>query len=319
MEYSDLDSYSEHSFPGIMGNHGIKFYEQNEFLRGNRQTNDTSNQLPIHYEEEFSESFPNFDIQKKPSDSLDNYDIFYQSPKNQDNQNEEKKSEILKPIDDTPKKNKKLEAKKEIGGPVTTSLLLFTVFHKNHHGRTSNELKDNPNYHHNPKHPGNALDNSKIKVIRSCIIYISLLIKSICLSLGKEYIINDLNNTHKMSPKECLFELFDKTMLELFINNFAKRNSKSEDMEKKYKNRRIYNDLVVRGKLAQSPLLTRIFEMTFGEVLFKFINDDNFAQQIDHNFSFTTFSDIFTINQYPEVLIEDLQKSLRKLLGEYFI
>ena len=122
-----------------------------------------------------------------------------------------------------------------------------------------------------------------------------------------------------MSQKECLFELFDKTMLELFINNFAKRNSKSEDMEKKYKNRRIYNDLVVKGKLAQSPLLTRIFEMTFGEVLFKFINDDNFAQQIDHNFSFTTFSDIFNINKYPEVLIEDLQKSLRKLLGEYFI
>ena len=171
MEYSDLDSYSEPSFPGIMENHGIKFYEQNEFLRGNRQTNDTSNQLPIHYEEEFSESFPNFDIQKKPSDSLDNYDIIYQSPKNQDNQNEEKKSEILKPIDDTPKKNKKLEAKEENGGIVTASPFLFTVFHKNHHGRTSNELKDNPNYHHNPKHSGNALDNSKIKVIRSCIKY----------------------------------------------------------------------------------------------------------------------------------------------------
>ena len=29
MEYSDLDSYSEPSFPGIMGNHGIKLYEQN--------------------------------------------------------------------------------------------------------------------------------------------------------------------------------------------------------------------------------------------------------------------------------------------------
>ena len=58
-------------------------------------------------------------------------------------------------------------------------------------------------------------------------------------------------------------------------------------------NRRIYDRLVLEDKINQSPLLERILDMTFGEILYKFINDDNFTKKIDPNYNFKTFSEIF--------------------------
>lgn len=311
---SDSDSYSSPYLTNIMKNDDNNFFKQNEFLRENRRTNDTSNQSFFSEEEKPLEPFSDLNIKKMHSDDFDLSNLFYKS---QNNQNREKKSENLNPIVNTMNKSKELEVNKEIDKIIPTTPLLFTVFQKSHRGRISNELKENSNYQHNPKHSKHVLDNFKIKVIRSCIKYISLLIYDICLSLGKEYKINMLNNNKKISSKKYTLYLCDKTMLDLFINNFSKRNSKSKDMEKKYKNKSIYNSLIANGKLAQSPLLTRIFEMTFGEILFKFINNDNFAKKIDPNFSFTTFSDVFSTKEYPEVLQENLQESFRDLLSKY--
>ncbi len=54
--------------------------------------------------------------------------------------------------------------------------------------------------------------------------------------------------------------------------------------------------------------------MTFGEILYKFINDDNFTKKIDQNYNFKTFSEIFG-KKYSEELVENAQQNLRKLLG----
>jgi hypothetical protein len=308
MDY-DSDSYSSHFFITIMKNHD-KLREQFECLRENRPTNNTTNPLFfLEAEEKPLEPFSDFEIKKEPSDDSNFDNLFNLSQNSPSNKNENPK-----PIVNTPNKTKELEDKKEINGAIQ-KLLLFTTFQKCLLGRTSNELKENPKYKHSPKHSGIALDNFTIKVIRKCIFSISRLIESICLSLG--YKIDSLNNTFDISSKELKLYLCDNTMLLLFINNFAKRNSKCKDLEKKYKNKGIYHKLVANGKLAQSPLLMRIFEMTFGQILFKFINDDNFAKKIDPNFSFTTFSDLFNTKEYPEALIESSQESLRKLLGQY--
>ena len=103
-------------------------------------------------------------------------------------------------------------------------------------------------------------------------------------------------------------------MVDLFINNNP-RNIKHNSPNLNF-NSRIYDRLMLDGKLNQAPLLMNIFDMTFGEILFKFINDDNFAKKIDPNYNFTTFSEIFG-KMYSDVLNESLQQNLRKLLNDF--
>ena len=54
--------------------------------------------------------------------------------------------------------------------------------------------------------------------------------------------------------------------------------------------------------------------MTFAEILYKFINDDNFTKKINQNYNFKTFSKILE-KKYSEELVENAQQNLRKLLG----
>ena len=108
-------------------------------------------------------------------------------------------------------------------------------------------------------------------------------------------------------------------MSEILINSFPRNLSKSDNFVKKYRNKMVYNKLIEDGKLAESPLLSRILNMTFGEILFRFTNDDNFVKKIDPNYNFPTLSDLFDKETYTEEKIESLKKSLNDLLKKFAI
>ena len=224
-----------------------------------------------------------------------------------------------------PKKNSNLfQVKKDKTKDLTSELtflshiaLIFILFEgKKPAGRTPNFYKNNANYNHNPKHSKDHLDNFKAKVIRRCFKEISDLIFSICKSFGPQYRIKKLNKKDGVSSIQSIVLLCQKRMVDLFINNNP-RNIKHNSPNLNF-NSRIYDRLMLDGKLNQSPLLMNIFDMTFGEILFKFINDDNFAKKIDPNYNFTTFSEIFG-KMYSDELNESLQQNLRKLLNDFIV
>lgn len=249
-----------------------------------------------------------------------------QKPKSKSKQQSKPKSN--KQPEPKHKSKKKVKAnlfdvKKDNSQDITSGLtyfsyavLIFILFgQKKPKGRTPDFYKKNANYYHNPKHSKNNLDNFKTKVIRGCFKEIGLVIFSICLSFGEQYRIKKLNKAYDISTIESILYLCNKTMLDLFVNNNP-RNIKDNSPNRGH-NRRIYERLVNDGKLDQSPLLTQIFGMTFGEVLFKFINDDNFVKQIDPNYNLKTLSDIYG-NIYSDELIESLQQNLGNLLGTLY-
>jgi hypothetical protein len=163
------------------------------------------------------------------------------------------------------------------------------------------------------------LDNIKAKAIRASFSKTSQLIVNECSRLGEKYNIKKLNKTDKISSNQLLLNLCEKKMSEILINSFPRNLSKSDNFVKKYRNKMVYNKLIEDGKLAESPLLSRILNKTFGEILFRFTNDDNFVKKIDPNYNFPTLSDLFDKETYTEEKIESLKKSLNDLLKKFAI
>jgi hypothetical protein len=315
------DSGSSFYFQNVMRNHQL--FMQNEYLRENvsRQTNDISIFDRFTEEELFCPNFnfiPTNNCSSNNSDSSNN-NLFYQTKNNNncnniDENNTKTNTNINNNNVPQDKKsceeNKEIEIKKE---KQNKRKRRFNTFKKKPKGRISNELKEDENYNHNPKHPKDALDNLKAKAIRTPFREISQIIDKECSRLDKKYKINKLNNTHKISSNKLILDLCKKKISEILVNSYPRNLSKSNNFEKKYKNKIIYKKLIEDGKLSQSPLLSRILNMTFGEILFKFINDDNFVKNIDPNYNFPTISDLFDKENTKEK-IESLIKSLNKLL-----
>ena len=334
-----------------------ELFENNEFLRENnfsRPTNDVSD-IPFFSEESNSpRPFDNI-FENRHSDDLDSTVLFYndnnneitnnneQSDNNTINNNIEKLPEPIpqphpqtqpQPQLQTQPQNQNQNntiitshpfiIKKDNTTEITSGLtflsyiaLIFTFFGlKKPKGRTSNYLKDNPNYNHNPQHSKFNMDNFKSKVIRRCFKEIGKIIYNLCLAFGTQYKINSMDKKDKISTKKEILQLCNRTMVDLFVNN-KKRNSSKNSPDTNH-NRIIYDILAYENKINQSPLLSRIFDMTFGEVLYKFINDDNFANNIDPNYNFKTFSECFG-NEYSDELLESAQQNMRKLLGKLYV
>ena len=334
----DLDSNSDF-FYSIRNNHSTNnkpFLEKNEFLRENisRPTNDVSDFPPFYENSPFIDwdiiSFNN-QYDQNSQDNLNKEDIKINELSNNNLSNntfknihkpeQKPKPEQKSKSELKPKKNSNLfQVKKDKTKDLTSELtflshiaLIFILFEgKKPAGRTPNFYKNNANYNHNPKHSKDHLDNFKAKVIGRCFKEISDLIFSICKSFGPQYRIKKLNKKDGVSSIQSIVLLCQKRMVDLFINNNP-RNIKHNSPNLNF-NSRIYDRLMLDGKLNQSPLLMNIFDMTFGEILFKFINDDNFAKKIDPNYNFTTFSEIFG-KMYSDELNESLQQNLRKLLS----
>ena len=344
----ELDSDSNFFFNSIMDNHlSNNFFEKNEFLRESLSrptTNDVSDILSLSEESPSFGPFDNIPFKNKFSDQIDNNDLYFNNNNNentnnnennnQNNENNKINTEENKPKQKSqpiPSKNAKRKKKsdpfvvkqditKEMTSGLTFlsySVLIFTLFGaKKPKGRTSDFYKNNANYNHNPQHSKNNLDNFKLKAIRGCFKEIGMIIYSLCLAFGKQYQIKKLNKKDKIKSNEEIIQFCDKKMADLFANSNS-RNIKANSPNLNH-NRRIYDRLVLEDKINQSPLLARILDMSFGEILYKFINDKKKKKKIDPNYNFRTFSEIYG-KQYSDELIENTQQNLRKLLGVLYV
>lgn len=346
----ELDSDKYYFFSSIKNNHpNSNFLESNEFLRENysRPTNDVSDILSLPEECPSLGPFDYIPFRNKPSDPIDNNELYFNTNNNENNNSNENTDDNKQNNDNTkiikvvnkpkpkpqpkPKQNLKPKntsarfiTKKDNTKEITSGLtfisyisLIFTLFCiKKPKGRTSNFYKNNPNYNYKPQHTKDNLDNFKLKIIRKCFKEIGDLIYCLCLALGSQYKIKRLVKKDKIKSKEEILNLCERKMADIFYNSNPK-NIKENSPSFNH-NRRIYDRLVLEDKINESPLLARILDMTFGEILFKFINDDNFAKKIDRNYNFKTFSEIFR-KQYSDELIENAQQNLRKLLEDLSI
>ena len=349
----ELESDSDYFFSGIMNNcPNNNFLPDNEFLRENfsRPTNDVSDNPPFQEETPSLGPFDYIPFNNKPSESNDNSELYFKTNKDENNNgnkntNDNKQNndnDKINTVENKPEptsqptsqpeplqnsENRNTSAKfiikKDNTQKITSGLtflsyiaLIFTLFgNKKPNGRTPNFYKDNPNYKHNPKHSNNNMDNFKLKVIRRCFKEIGEIIYFLCSAFGPQYKPAKLVKKESIKNIDEIINLCDRKMADIFYHSNPRNiqaNSPSLN-----KNRKIYDRLVLEDKLNQSPLLARIFDMTFGEVLYKFINDDNFTKRIDPNYNFKTFSEIFG-QLYTEELVENTQQNLRKLLSPLY-
>ena len=94
----------------------------------------------------------------------------------------------------------------------------------------------------------------------------------------------------------------------ILVNNKPKNGNKNH-------NRIEYNKIKLDERFSGSSLQT-ILNMTFGEVLLKFLNDDNFVKELDEtNNDFSTFTDNFG-NEYSEERKKEVVKSLRTIASK---
>ena len=345
----ELDPNNNYFFSSIKNNHpNSNFLESNEFLRENysRPTNDVSDILSLPDESPSLRPFDYIPFENKLSDPINNNEPYFNTNNNENNSSNGNTNDNKQNNDNTkrnnvenkpkpkpqpkpkPKQNMKRRntsvrfiTKRDNTKEITSGLtfisyisLIFTLFvTKKPKGRTSNFYKNNPNYNYQPQHTKDNLDNFKSKAIRSCFKGIGDIIYYLCLVFGPKYVIKKLVKTDKIDSKEKLLNFCERKMADIFYHSNSK-NIKENSPSLNH-NRRIYDRLVLEDKINQSPLFARIFDMTFGEILYKFINDDNFTKKIDPNYNFKTFSEIFR-EQYPDELIENAQQNLRKLLED---
>ena len=342
----ELDSDSDYFFSGIMNNcPNNNFLPNNEFLRENfsRPTNDVSDIQPFQEESPSLGPFNYIPFKNKLSDLNDNSELCFNDNKDENNNGNENTNDIrqnndidkINTVDNKPEPialpkpeqnstsrntSAKFITQRDNTKEITSGLtflsyisLIFTLFSaKKPKGRTPNFLKNNQNYINKSQHTKDNLDNLKLKVIRKCFKEIGEVIYFLCLSFGLQYKPTKLVKTDKIKSNEEILNLCEKKMADIFYHSNPK-NIK-ENSPNFNKNRRIYDRLVLEDKINQSTLLARIFDMTFGEILYKFINDDNFTKKIDQNYNFKSFSEIFG-KKYSEELVENAQQNLRKLLG----
>ena len=345
----EIESNSYYFFNSIKDNHpNNNFMESNEFLRENysRPTNDVSDILSLPEESPSLGPFDYLPFRNNPPDPIDNNELYFNpnsdennydnenandNKQNKDNnktntvENKPEQKPQTKPELNMEKRNtstkfttQKDNTKEIISGLTFLSYisLIFTLFGaKKPKGRTPNLYKNNPNYKHNPKHSDNHMDNFKSKVIRRCFKEIGEIIYFLCSAFGPQYKSTKLVKKDKIKKIEEILNLCHKKMADIFY--YSNPKNIKENSPSYNHNRKIYDRLVLEDKINQSPLLERIFGMTFGEVLYKFINDDNFTKRIDPNYNFKTFSEIFG-KQYSEELVENTQQNLRKLLSPLY-
>lgn len=160
-------------------------------------------------------------------------------------------------------------------------------------------------------------DNFMREIIHKSYGSIGKVVFNSCKELGNEYRIQVLNKSEKLNSlknNDLIMKYLDKNMTTMFIESHPK-NSKTKDFNKK-----IYDKLVANGKLEKPSLLKTILNMTNGEILYKFINDDNFVKKIEpNNNDFLTFKDYMTKFQenHSDERINDIKKYFNNLLKKY--
>ena len=302
-----------------------KFYQNalqnNIFLRENysfRITNDSSNN--ICEEQQIYDHFcGNFDNIKNPdseSNSINNeepYQNIMNLEKNEDvnktnnissknrNNNPILNNELIEPKFKVEHNAWNIDnfIKVDYLAYITLVFILFNS--KKISGRKPNCYKAiNPN----SRHGADSYDNLKQKVFRTCFKVISNVIFNLCKGFGDKYKIQKLNKSEKTNNTKDKKKYCSKLMEEILINNEL-RNKRSHGY-----NKNKYDKIVRDGLLEKSVLLKTILKMTYGEILLKFLNDDNFVEEIDHdNHDFSTYS--FHFKNYPkEDLIKDFKKNI---------
>lgn len=165
--------------------------------------------------------------------------------------------------------------------------------------------------------PKDRKDNFIREIMHKSFKSIGKVVFNSCKELGDEYRIQVLNKSEEknsLKNNKSITKYLDKSMETMFIESNPK-NSKTKDYNKK-----IYDKLVANGKLEQSPVLNTILKMTNGEVLYKFINDDNFVKKINpNNNDFLTFKDYISDfkEKHSDERINDIKKYFNDLLKKY--
>ena len=185
--------------------------------------------------------------------------------------------------------------------------LLVSTFYVSHKkGRKTEEEK--AFIGNNIKHGKHANDNARTKVFNRCFKIISKVIKNICYRMGYK-IFEFIKGKKKKALKNEDIERYCRMTIEyILVNNKPKNGNKNH-------NRIEYNKIKLDERFSDS-LLQTILNMTFGEVLLKFLNDDNFVKELDEtNNDFSTFTDNFG-NEYSEERKKEVVKSLRTIASK---
>ena len=181
--------------------------------------------------------------------------------------------------------------------------LIFAIFPRKK-GRKTEEDKALGIY--KIQHSNQTNDNARTKVFNRCFKIIGKVVKNICEKMGFKIsdFIKDTSNkclTNEETEKYCRM-----TIEHILINNKQKRGDRNH-------NRNEYNKIKASKKYDDAVLLKTILKMTFGEVLLKFLNDDNFVKDLDPtNNDFTTFTDNFG-DKYSEERKEEVLKTLKNI------
>ena len=257
-------------------------------------------------EKSLQQMFPSFMERKNSLSSDGGIDIQYQEPEEENQINENDATEKEK--DNTnPQKIKFVTNKKAFNKNSLLALdyntyivmvFLFSLFNK---GRMSSERKSLDIY--TPKHPKDALDNAKKKVFRRCFKVIGKVIRNLCSKIRYKF----FGSNHKFDLKNENIVKYCKRTMEYYLkNNIPKIGSKEHD-------RKLYNEMKLDEKFEEAILLQNILKTSLGEVLIKFLEDDNFVKSLDPlNNDFSTFSDHFA-NEYDELRKDTILRDLKKL------
>ena len=165
--------------------------------------------------------------------------------------------------------------------------------------------------------PKDRKDNLIREVINNGFKSIALVTFNLCKELGDEYRIQVLNKSEKLNSlknNDFISKYFKKNMKTMLIESNPK-NTKTKDFNKK-----IYDKLVSNGKLEQPSLLKTILNMTNGEILYKYINDDNFVKTTNpNNNDFLTFKDHIEKfkEKHSDERINDIKKYFNNILKKY--
>jgi len=155
--------------------------------------------------------------------------------------------------------------------------LIFAIFPRKK-GRKTEEDKALGIY--KIQHSNQTNDNARTKVFNRCFKIIGKVVKKICEKMGfkiSDFIKETSNKclTNEETEKYCRM-----TIEHILINNKQKRGDRNH-------NRNEYNKIKASKKYDDAVLLKTILKMTFGEVLLKFLNDDNFVNDSERTSSLT--------------------------------
>ena len=196
-------------------------------------------------------------------------------------------------------------------------ILYGHIIHKKGKGRRENFLKQLPNTIISERSKiGNRADNFKQKVINTCFKSINFVICNLFLAFGNEYKLYEINKkANELRDIDSIKKYLDKRMLDIVIESNPKKGDQT------FKNRRIYDRLVLDGNLDQSLILKTILNMRFGEVLHNFLIDYNFVEELEPNnndfHTYNFYKNTFKEANYLDERIKSTQKDLIELTIKY--